>query len=114
MDQRKRLAGFTSGPRDLRRQTREPRRHRFPFGDGERCRPDGTLAGRHILHDKPAFWASDSYAPAMPVRTPVTMPLDSADRSRIASRVNGGRIIVDRAYLVSARLSFGSLMMLTT
>ncbi|MER8547957.1 hypothetical protein NKH41_19760 [Mesorhizobium sp. M1169] len=62
----------------------------------------GTLAGRHILHNKPAFWASDSYAPAMPVRTPVTMPLDSADRSRIASRVNGGRIIVDRAYLVSA------------
>ncbi|ESZ12220.1 hypothetical protein X737_27840 [Mesorhizobium sp. L48C026A00] len=35
----------------------------------------------------------------MPVRTPVTMPLDSADRSRIASRVNGGRIIVDRAIL---------------
>ncbi|MER8846951.1 hypothetical protein [Mesorhizobium australicum] len=54
------------------------------------------------FHDKPAFWASDSYAPAMPVRTPVTMPLDSADRSRIASRVNGGRIIVDRAYLVAA------------
>ncbi|ESX84910.1 hypothetical protein NKH92_24500 [Mesorhizobium sp. M0871] len=60
------------------------------------------FAGGHILHDKPAFWASDSYAPATPVRTPVTMPLDSADRSRIASRVNGGRIIVDRAYLVSA------------
>ncbi|MER9656272.1 hypothetical protein NKJ26_22720 [Mesorhizobium sp. M0152] len=101
MDQRKRLAGFTSGPPDLRRQTCEPRRHRFPFGDGERCRRDGTVAGGHILHDKPAFWASDSYAPAM-LRTPVTMPLDSADRSRIASRASGGRIIVDRAYLVSA------------
>ncbi|ESY18627.1 hypothetical protein NKI32_26735 [Mesorhizobium sp. M0761] len=49
-----------------------------------------------------ASWASDSYAPAMPVRTPVTMPLGSADRQRIASRINGGRITVDRAYLVSA------------
>ncbi|MER8502274.1 hypothetical protein NKJ50_14805 [Mesorhizobium sp. M0115] len=50
-----------------------------------------------ISFDNPAFWASDSYAPAMPVRTPVKMPHDSADKSRNASGVNGGRIVVDRA-----------------
>ncbi|ESW81597.1 hypothetical protein X772_22200 [Mesorhizobium sp. LSJC280B00] len=82
------------GHGDLRRQTREPRWHRFPLGDDERCQ---RVAGGHILDDKPAFWASDSYAPAMPVRTPVKMPHDSAARSRNASGVNGGRIIVDRA-----------------
>lgn len=73
-----------------------------PLRMDQRKRLAGTLAGGHILHDKPGFWASDSYAPAMPVRTAVTMPLDSPGRSRIASRVNGGRIILDPAHLVSA------------
>ncbi|MER8479130.1 hypothetical protein [Mesorhizobium sp. M1163] len=50
-----------------------------------------------ISFTKPAFWASDSYAPAMPVRTPVKMPHDSAAKSPKYQVINGGRIFADRA-----------------